>query len=53
VHDISVQTTQVDEWHLSLFHTNLWKKKFTQLLLPNHDPLSMWCKWGRGGDYVG
>jgi hypothetical protein len=42
VHDIDVQTTQVNEWHPCLFHMNLWKKIFTRLLLPNCDPLSLW-----------
>jgi hypothetical protein len=27
-HDINVQTIQVDEWHLCLFHMNLWKINF-------------------------
>jgi hypothetical protein len=52
-HDINVQTTQVYEWHPHLFHTNLRKVDFAQWLLPNHDPLSLWCKQGRSGDYVG
>jgi hypothetical protein len=38
-HNIDVQTVQVeDEWHLYLFHTNLWKINFMGLLLPNCDP---------------
>jgi hypothetical protein len=28
VHNIDVQITQIDEWHLYLFHTNLWKTDF-------------------------
>jgi hypothetical protein len=34
-------------------HTNLSKENFTQLLLPNCDPLNLRCKQGIGGDYVG
>jgi hypothetical protein len=51
-------------WYQSSNNTSIWmipmfipykprKVDFAQLLLPNHDPLSLWCKWGRGGDYVG
>jgi hypothetical protein len=47
-HDIDVQTTQVDEWHSCIFHMNLWKIVFAQLLLPNYGPLSL----GRGNKYV-
>jgi hypothetical protein len=41
-HNIDVQTIQVDEWHSCLFHMNLWKSNFAQLLLPNHDLWSLW-----------
>jgi len=30
---------------LCLFHTNLWKTNFAQLLLPYHDPWSLWCEF--------
>jgi hypothetical protein len=42
-HNIDVQTIQVDEWHLCLFHMNLWKTNFAQPLLQNHDPWNLWC----------
>jgi hypothetical protein len=40
-YNINVQTTQVDEWHPCLFHTNLWKVDLIWLILPNCDPLSL------------
>jgi hypothetical protein len=42
MHDIDVQTTKVNEWHHYLFHLNLWKRDFVQLLLSNRDPLNLW-----------
>jgi hypothetical protein len=42
MHDIDVQTTQVDEWHHYLLHMNLWRVDFARLLLSNCDPLNLW-----------
>jgi hypothetical protein len=41
-HNINVQIIQIDEWHLCLFHTNLWKEDFTWQLLLNCGPWSLW-----------
>jgi hypothetical protein len=42
VHNINVQTIQMNEWHLYLFHTNVWKTNFQWKLLPNHDSWTLW-----------